>query len=310
MRRLPANQRQYPFALLPWLATLMAAPACAGAQTADRPSVATFSYDKSAPLALSDSLLREEGEITVHRIAYASPKGGRATGRLYVPAGSGPFAGVVVMHGMPGNAEGIERTSLSIARQGTVVIAIDAPWAHRGNQPLSLTPADSANQVQLIVDLQRAVDVLLARPDVDPLRLGYVGRSYGGAMGALFAGVERRLKTYVLQVGDGGLVAHFTGPEDLPGGPGQVSPDEWQRWLRAMEPIEPIRFVGQTAPASLYFQSGRQDRLVPAADGERLHRAGSEPKTVNWYETGHGLNETAHADMLGWLHRVIGTRAP
>ena len=33
-------------------------------------------------------------------------------------------------------------------------------------------------------------------------------------MGGLLAGVEDRLRAYVLQVGDGGLVTHMTGPED------------------------------------------------------------------------------------------------
>jgi cephalosporin-C deacetylase-like acetyl esterase len=44
------------------------------------------------------------------------------------------------------------------------------------------------------------VDVLLARADVDPARLGALGISYGGASGALFAGVERRVAAYALAV--------------------------------------------------------------------------------------------------------------
>ena len=93
---------------------------------------------------------------------------------------------------------------MPVARHGAIVLVLDAPFArHDKNNPLSFTPRDSVDQVQLIVDLQRAVDVLIARADVDAERLAFVGVSYGGAMGALFAGVERRVSAYALLVADG-----------------------------------------------------------------------------------------------------------
>jgi len=44
------------------------------------------------------------------------------------------------------------------------------------------------------VDLRHAVDVLLARLDVDPRRLAYVGSSFGGTRGGLPAAVEDRIR--------------------------------------------------------------------------------------------------------------------
>jgi dienelactone hydrolase len=292
------------------LAVAGAAPAAASAQEVDAAlPFGLFAYDRAAPLELRDSVIGAEGAVSIHRISFASPGGGRATGRLMVPAGSGPFAGVVLMHGMPGNAEAFTGRGVYIARHGAVVIAIDAPAVRGDGPPLTLTPADSASQVQLIVDLQRAVDVLLARRDVDPARLAYVGRSYGGAMGALFAGVERRLKTYVLAVADGGLVSHFTdgAGEDPPQGAPEAG---WRRWLAAMKPIEPIRFVHRSAPASIFFQSAEHDRLVARDDALAVQAAAGEPKTVKWYDTDHPLNAQAYVDQLDWLHRTVGTTAP
>lgn len=307
--RFPAGLRARRFLGLGAAAAALTTNAVAGqADSALAPS--PFVYDRRAALELSDSLLRDESGILVHALSYASPKGGRATGLLFVPRDSGRFAGIVVQHGAPGSARGEESLALAIARLGAVVVAIDAPWARRNAPPFGFTPQDSVDQVQLIVDLQRAVDLLLARKDVHPLRLGFVGRSYGAAMGALLAGVEQRLATYVLQVGDGGLVAHFTGPDDLPGPPRGVTPTAWKRWLAAMEPIEPIRFVRRASPASLYFQSARRDELIPLMDAERLHRAGSRPKVTSWYDSGHRLDEKAMTDMLQWLHRTVAIRAP
>ena len=59
---------------------------------------------------------------------------------------------------------------LDHAARGAVVLAIDAPFARRGGDPFVFSPRDSLEQVQLIKDLQRAVDVLLARSDVDSAR--------------------------------------------------------------------------------------------------------------------------------------------
>jgi dienelactone hydrolase len=292
-------------ALLPVLAALAAAPACA--QSSAEPPLHLFRYDRAAPLELQSSPVEEREGVAVHAISYASPKGGRVNGRLFVPQGSGPFAGVVLAHGAPGNAEAFTGRGVYIARHGAVVIAIDAPFNRRPGGPMTLTPADSAEQVQLIVDLQRAVDVLLERPDVDPARLAYVGRSYGGATGALFAGVERRLKTYILASADGGITTRFTEPGAPPPPPGRE--EQARAWLAAMTPIEGIRFVGN-ANAIIFFQNGRGDPIVTVPRAEALHAAATGQKEVRWYDAAHALNPAAYVDQLRWLADQVGTTPP
>jgi dienelactone hydrolase len=274
-----------------------------------RAPLSTFAYDRSAPLGLRTGPWERVQGMQLRTISFASPRGGRATGLLVVPPGRGPFAGVVLQHGMPGRASRMVGHAAYIARRGAVVVALDAPFVRRGGPPTRMTEADSAEQVQLIVDLQRAVDLLLARRDVDPGRLAYVGGSYGGAMGALLAGVERRLKTYVLMVGDGGLVAHFGGPDDA-GFMGRLLRPQRERWLAAMRPIEPSLFVGLAPPASILFQNGRRDEMVPVRDAEALHAAARSPRTIRWYDAGHSLNARAYVDQLDWLHRAVGTTPP
>ena len=263
----------------------------------------TFSYDRNLPLELESRSDGLQSGVESRTISYASPRGGRATGLLFVPASPGPHPGIILQHGMPSRARDMTRMAVEFARRGAVVIAIDAPWARTGDV-IHWDARDSANQVQLIVDLQRAVDVLLDRDDVDSARMGYVGVSYGGAMGGLFAGVERRLAAYVLRVGDGGLLAHFTGAEDPPT-PEGVGDSEWQRWRAAMDPIEPIRFVGR-ANAPIYFQNGEQDRLVPPADARVYQAAAGASRKVSWYPAGHGLDQQANVDMYAWLNEQIG----
>lgn len=195
-----------------------------------------------------------------------------------------------------------------LAEHGAVAIAIDAPFARRGGEPVRFSTQDRAEQIQLIKDLQRAVDVLRARPDVDDERIAYLGISYGGAMGALFVGIERRINAGVLVVGDGGLVSHFTGPEDYNLMAG-LSCTTRVNWFGAMTPIEPIRFIGHASPTPLLLQNGRFDNLVPAADAQELHTAAPASKTIRWYDAGHGLNQQAMFDRLDWLQGQIGLDA-
>jgi uncharacterized protein len=298
-----------------------ASPAATSATTVTPPSSGAtppakvtrlFAYDRRQPLAIT-KLGTNTGRlpaqaldgITVESITYASPKGGEVPALVVVPKGPGPFPGVIVQHGLPSTKQDFLPAGVDLARTGAVAILIDAPFNRpqhgRVRGDLSLTPTDRDEQIQLIIDLRRAVDLLAARPDVDRRRLAYVGISYGAAMGGLLAGVEDRIKAYVLAVGDGGLVSHFTGPDDTDGPLQRLPAADRERWLAAMRPIEPIRFIGRAAPAALLFQAGTKDELIPQEDARRYHHAASQPKQLRWYEAGHELNCTARKDMMAWL---------
>lgn len=275
----------------------------AAAVAADR---GLFAYDASAPLNLQKAVESTSNGVEVSAISFASPDGGSVTGMLFDPVTrAGPRPGIVLMHGAPGTARQMAGQGQALAAHGAVVIAIDAPFARRSGQWVRFTDDDRNEQIQLMKDLQRAVDVLRARSNVDDDRIAYLGVSYGGAMGALFVGIERRLKAAVLEVADGGLVSHFTGTEDV-SFMGSMSCATRLGWFRAMTPIEPIRFIALAAPTPLLLQNGRTDNLVPQADAEALHAAASEPKTIRWYDAGHALGVPALVDRHAWLNAQIG----
>ena len=281
----------------------VARPDFGGAATeADRK---LFAYDVNAPLNLQKTVESSAGGVEVSAISFDSPAGGRVTGLLFDPvARSSPRPGLVLMHGAPGNARQMAGQGQALAAHGAVVIAIDAPFARRSGPWRRFTPEDRAEQIQLMKDLQRAVDVLRARPNVDAARIAYLGVSYGGAMGVQFVGIERRLKAAVLEVADGGLVSHETSAGDvlLAG----LSCAARVAWFRAMVPIEPIRFIPHASPTPLLLQNGRSDNLVPMADAEALHKAAPEPKTIRWYDAGHALPRQALVDRHEWLNAQIG----
>jgi dienelactone hydrolase len=301
------------FAPLLMITILLAFFRGAAASASPQPeALRLFEYDASAPLDLQVVISRKKGPLTIQEITYASPKGGRVPGTLIVPDGPGPFAGILLMHGMPGDHGVTLPEAETLARRGAVTLSIDAPFSrpgHRG-EPVLMTEQDRDNQVQLIVDWRRGVDLLLSRKDVDPRRLAYTGRSYGGAMGGLLAGVEKRIKAYALVVGDGGLISHFKAEDGEPNPLLRLSKEARARWLAAMEPIEPLNWVGRAAPARLLFQNGRRDQMVPEASARIYQAAGSEPKTLKWYDADHFLNDRATRDRHRWLAGQIGIAKP
>ena len=272
---------------------------------ATQAELSLFAYDVGAPLNLQKRV-ETAGAVEVSAISFDSPAGGRVPGLLFVPRQrSSPRPGIILMHGSPGQARDFAGYATTLATYGAVVIAIDAPFARRPGPPLRMTREDRGEQIQLMKDLQRAVDVLRARPDVDRDRIAYLGISYGGATGVQFAGIERRIRAAALVVADAGLVTHTTQAATLPF-LATLTCAGRAAWFREMVPIEGIRFIGLATPTALLFQNGTKDELITPADARALHDAAPEPKTVRWYDAGHGLTPQATLDRHDWLVQQIG----
>jgi poly(3-hydroxybutyrate) depolymerase len=148
--------------------------------------------------------------------------------------------------------------------------------------------------IQTIIDLRRAVDVLVARPDVDAERIGFAGVSYGAILGGVLAGVDHRIGAFLLVSGYPRFIE--TLPLDL----------RQEAYAQAMDPVDPIHYIGHAAPSTLFFQFGRFDStMLPMAPLEYFDAA-SEPKEVRWYDAGHGLNSQAYYDRGEWLATQLG----
>src|SRR5436190_1445766 len=70
--------------------------------------------------------------------------------------------------------------AIALAPAGVISLLIDGPIARPGHveskEPLN--EQDISDLVQTAVDFRRGVDLLVARKDVDPKRIAYVGHSY------------------------------------------------------------------------------------------------------------------------------------
>jgi len=167
-----------------------------------------FDYDQKASLDLREVGVEHRGNVAVHDISYASPKGGRVPAYLVVPSGTGPFAAVIWGHWYWGNSAMRNRKefldeAVALAPTGVVSLLTDGPVARPGHveDPNPLNQQEATDLIQQIVDMRRGADLLLARPDVDAKRLAYVGHSYNASVGGFLSGIDKRFVAFVLMAG-------------------------------------------------------------------------------------------------------------
>lgn len=275
-----------------------------------------FDYEQSLPLDVKEVGVEDKGGISVRDISYASPKGGRVTAYLVVPAGKGKFAGVIFMHGRPGSRNNFLDEAVSLAKAGAVSLLIDAPFSRSGESkrdfdPTVTKPKDDRNiYIQTVVDLRRGVDLLLSRADVDPKRIGFIGHSYGAHTGAVLAGVEKRINAFVIMAGNPSLneFLRTSTISAIVETRNTLTKEQQENYFSMLAFFDPINYIGHVAPSALFLQFGKKDSLANEEKVTLYSKAASNPKLVKTYDAGHELNEEARRDRAEWLRKQIGIR--
>lgn len=268
----------------------------------------TFAYDVRAPLDVKVARVESRAGMSLHDLSFASPRGGRVPAYLVVPPGPGPFAGVVYMHWGQGNRSEFVAEALLAARAGAASIMIDAPYRRPEHKTSGCGEAAREEYLQLVTDLRRALDVLLARAPVDRARLAYVGHSLGATWGGTLAAVERRFRAHVLM---GGLPSLAEAMRDLARQKGfpPAEVEKQEACLKTLEPIESVHHVARAAPAAILFQFARHDRFITPQAAQRYLEAAREPRAVKWYEGSHEFTDPLSLlDRLQWLEQRLALK--
>lgn len=291
------------------LATVLVV-ACGGApDEVTRADKSLFDYDETAPIELVEKNTVDRGWFLIRHVTFASPLGGDVSAVITEPTVPAPEAGVILMHGRPGRAGEMIEWGMWFACAGVAGIAIDAPFARYENRfraTDTFTPQDADEQIQVVVDLRRSIDVLAQSVDIDSDRIGYFGSSYGGMIGGLLAGVEDRIDAFALEVGIFGDVDHLTDDRGEPRGVlAELPREQADAWIAAKSPIEPGLFVGD-ATSPILLSNGLQDQFVPVEEAEKLHEAAGHEHEVNWYDADHDLTPEALDYEMSWLSDHLG----
>lgn len=264
-----------------------------------------FDYDRARPLDVKEVGVVSKDGVTVRDITFACPSGDRTAAYLVGPSGAGkkrPAA--LFVHWYDPQSKDSNRTQFLeqaslLARRGAVSLLVATMWS----DPAWFRARDSAkdydHSVAQVQALRRALDVLLARPDVDPSRVAYVGHDFGAMFGAVLAGVDPRVTAGIaLQAGTTSFADWFLLSAKLTG-------EARKQFVERLAPLDPVHYVGQ-AKAPVYFQFATADPYVSKESADAFFAAAREPKEIRWYEGGHGLSPEAVQDRQQWLLARLG----
>ena len=272
-----------------------------------------FDYDAKAPLDIQEAGTETRGDVRVVDLTYASPMGGRVPAFLVLPPGEGKHPAVLFLHPGQGNRSTFLDEAVELAKdRGFVSLTISAPFlrpeAVRGR--VFDAEHDRKEQIQTIVDLRRGLDLLAARPEVDPARLAYVGHSLGATVGGTLAGIEKRPVAYILMAGLPSLSRANSHGDNRVATAFQtiLTPEDQTAYVDALAPLDAVHYVGHAAPAKLLFQFAHRDEFITYWDAAVYIQAASGPKEVQWYDTDHSFNAEARKARGEWLGRVVGLR--
>jgi cephalosporin-C deacetylase-like acetyl esterase len=275
-----------------------------------------FDYDQKAPLDVQEAGVEQRGDVTIQDISYASPKGGRVPASLVVPRGKGPFAAVIWGHWYQDGSPFLNRKefldeAVALAASGVVSLLTDGPIARPGfvRDPDPLGDAQISDRVQQIIDMRRGADLLLARSDVDPKRLAYVGHSYNAATGAFLAGIDKRFKAFVLMAGN------LSDEVDMKSKGWQqfrkqIGPEKVDAFVNKYAWLDQGKYVAHAAPASVFLQYATKEDFLTPELARAYFAIVSEPKVLKFYEAPHALNVEARRDRIAFLVKELNLKPP
>lgn len=268
-----------------------------------------FAYDSDLPLEAAEKEIEKgPGESARVHAIFTSSHDQRVPALLSLPAGaSPPYPVVLILHGVLGyktSPNQIKRSD-SLVAAGYATLRIDGQY--RGEREMSPGAGAGARtnyyyrnrdaMIQTAIDMMRGVDYLAARDDMDMGRIGFVGASMGGAIGAIFCALETRVKAAALVITGGDF-----DKLNMSGGAGWSK----ERLRRAYRVVDPINYVARISPRPLLMINGANDEIIPRAAAEALYDAAGEPKRIIWYDCGHAdLPDEYLGEMSGFFDREL-----
>ncbi|MDQ5980685.1 MAG: hypothetical protein QG602_3662 [Verrucomicrobiota bacterium] len=272
--------------------------------TAAAPSPDLFAYDKSAPFNLQEAGRETRSAALVRDLTF-TPADKPVKAFLVSPAsGAGPHAAILYVHWL-GDPKTTNRTqfldeAVALAGRGVVSLLVEGMWAEPDWYKNRVPEEDFAHAIRQVIELRRAMDLLLAQPGIDPARVAFVGHDFGAMYGMMAEALDRRAKTCVFMAPTPHFVDWFLFRQQ---------PKELAAYKAQLATIDPVLFVGKLAPASVFFQFASKDFYVTAEEAAEFYAAAGPRRQLATYDADHGLHSPeVAADRVAWLARELGLK--
>jgi fermentation-respiration switch protein FrsA (DUF1100 family) len=222
--------------------------------------------------------LRPPGERV--QIPY---EGGTLAGILRKPLGYDKPAVVVMAVGLDSTKEEGDAYEAPFLARGMATLMFDGPGQGEGQY-------DFAIRGDYEVPVSAVLDYVATRRDLDSSRVGMWGVSLGGYYAPRAAAFDKRIQACIALGGPFDWGAAWDGLPELTREAFRArSHCETQELAHAHATTLTLEGVAQNITCPIYIVNGRLDRIVPAADAERLARAVKGPATLMMIEDGNHI---------------------
>src|SRR5258706_8749767 len=222
-------------------------------------------------------------------LAIQTPFGYRRVAEMFRPESTETVAAILYVHWYEPESSDSNRSQFveeakEMARGGAVCFLIETLWSDPDFFIKRTQADDMQNSLEEVVNIRRAMDVLLSQPNVDPECFAYVGHDFGGMYGVLAGALDQRPKHYVIMAATPRFPDWYLYLPKLEG-------EAREAFISQMAEIDPIVHAPNLAPDSVLFQFGMDDPHVPKERAEEFFAATCEPKELRRNEFGNGWNK-------------------
>ena len=210
-----------------------------------------------------EKFIAEDDLGRIYRIWIETLPGLETYGLLFLPLGKGPHPLIISQHGGGGTPElcsgflgsaNYNDMSRRVLRRGFAVFAPQlsmwrddfGPTANRNQIDIQLKQIGGSIAALDIWQLQRSLDLLTARKDIDDKRIGMIGLSWGGFYTLITAAVETRIQVAVASCFFSNRYVYDMSPAV---------------WFNSGNTFLDAEIAGMVCPRSLYIEVGKQDEL-------------------------------------------------
>jgi dipeptidyl aminopeptidase/acylaminoacyl peptidase len=262
---------------------------------------------------MNEELNREIAWPSAERFTYTMPDGFEIEAWLQRPHGYDPskrYPLVLYIHGGPHSAygEGWFDEFHNITGAGMWVLYTNPRGSSGYGAPFTYSTRGRWG-LEDYGDIMEAVNIAARRPDVDSMRMGVTGGSYGGFMTAWITTRTNRFRAAQADRMISNWVSWY-GSSDAQG------LTEWEffgkPWdnLELYEQLSPIRYVQNVRTPTLIVQS-EEDHRTPMTDAEQwfmaLRKLNVPVEFIRYPRSSHGLSRTGEpwllVDRLGRLRQ-------
>lgn len=290
----------------PATATPAPAPTAAAAAPAAPIDATLFDYDRNAPFDVKEIGTETRDGAVVRDLTFVGTKA-PIKAYLVTPAnGAGPHAAVLWVHWL-GEPETTNRTqflpeAVALASRGVVSLLVEGMWANPKWWDGRKLETDLAEGINQVVELRRAMDLLLSQPNVDAARFAVVGHDFGAMYASIASALDGRAKTFVFAAPTPRMSNWYLLGRKL-------EPAALAAYKAELRPIDPVEWIPKLAPKPVFFQFASNDRYVPARHAAEYYAAALPRKVMATYDTTHDMHLAAVIeDRAAWLVRELGLK--